>query len=57
METIYGLLNQDTKRWWWHRKLREQGNVTEARKLERQSIKNNVKTIREALTMKEPNGK
>lgn len=46
--SIYALLNQDTKRWWYHAQLREQGNHEEARRRERQSILSSVETIRNA---------
>lgn len=48
MQTLYALLNDEAKRWWYYRQLREQGNVAEARRKERESIRSTIKTIREA---------
>lgn len=45
---IYKLLNREAKNWWYFRQLRQQGNDKEARKRERQSILNAVKTLRNA---------
>lgn len=54
MATIYSLLNKHTKNWWYHAKLRKEGNIQEARKRERQSIKDDIKTLRDCL--KSPGG-
>lgn len=42
-------LNRDAKDWWYHRKLREAGNDVDARKAERRSIKDDMRTIRQVL--------
>lgn len=47
-QSLYSLLNADTKAWWYHKKLRDQGNHTEARSRERQSILSSVETVRNA---------
>ena len=46
---LYGILNGDAKAWWYHAKLRRDGNVIEARRRERQSILDKVASLREAL--------
>jgi hypothetical protein len=52
MSKLYSLLNKDTKDWWYHAELRRLGQAQEARRLERQSIRSSVKSIRQALTAK-----
>ena len=47
---LYGILNGDAKAWWYHAKLRRDGNVIEARRRERQSILDKVGSLREAIT-------
>ena len=47
--SIYALLNKHTKSWWYHKQLRERGEAVEARKRERQSILDTVRTLRAAL--------
>lgn len=47
--TIYNILNTDAKRWWYHRQLRDQGNDKEARKRERQTIRQDIQKLRSAL--------
>jgi hypothetical protein len=47
--SIYSILNQSAKEWWWHKKLRSEGNVKEARRRERDSIKSHTKYLRETL--------
>lgn len=44
---VLRLLRHDAKNWWYHSDLRKFGNVEKASKLERQSIRNKVKDIRE----------
>jgi hypothetical protein len=46
--TIYRILNFGTKGWWAHRRLREQGKHTEARRAERRDILGDVDTLRKA---------
>lgn len=46
--SIYRLLNQNAKNWWYHKDLRKSGDNQEARKRERRSIKDAVRTIRNA---------
>lgn len=48
MPTVYSLLNQESKNWWYHRELRKRGETEEARKRERQSIKSTIETLRKA---------
>jgi len=47
--TLYKLLNDDAKSWWYHHRLREQGQVEEARKLEQESILNDLRHLRLAI--------
>ncbi|KPJ96744.1 MAG: hypothetical protein AMS18_00360 [Gemmatimonas sp. SG8_17] len=47
--SIYGILDREAKAWWYHAQLRRQGNVVEARKRERQSIRRDVEQFRSAL--------
>jgi hypothetical protein len=49
MHTVFSLLNQDAKAWWFHKKLREQGQEEEARMKERESIRRGIHTIRGAF--------
>ena len=46
---LYGILNDDAKAWWYHVKLRGDGDVIEARRRERRSILDKVSSLREAL--------
>ena len=46
---LYSILNDDAKAWWYHIKLRGDGDVVEARRRERQSILDKVASLREAL--------
>ncbi len=48
MTSAYTLINTDTKKWWYHQQLREQGAHEEARKRERENIKSTIRTFREA---------
>ena len=47
--SLYANLNRDAKRWWYHSELRNRGKHEEARALERKSIRDGLKTIRETL--------
>lgn len=49
MESIYRILNRETKNWWYHRQLRKEGNETEARKRERDSIKHGIEMLRDVI--------
>jgi hypothetical protein len=49
METIYSRLNTYAQQWWYHRQLREQGNIRLARKFERESIKLHAQVYRTSL--------
>lgn len=49
MTTVYSLLDGSTRSWWYHAKLRKEGRIAEARKRERQSIRNTVSMLRDAL--------
>ncbi|MBC8248111.1 MAG: hypothetical protein H8E90_00400 [Anaerolineales bacterium] len=46
---LYGILNARTKRWWYHRQIREQGRKEEARRRERAQIRDDVVRLRAAL--------
>lgn len=46
--TILRALRADAREWWWHRQLRQQGHVAEARALERADVRANVRTLRAA---------
>ena len=48
-QTIYALLDHNARRWWYHIELRKRGKVAEARRRERQSIRENVRTLHQAL--------
>ena len=45
---VYSVLNQDAKRWWYNIKLRREGRTEEARKRERDSIRDDVLRLRSA---------
>jgi len=47
-KTLYRLLNEDAKAWWYFRRLREWGQVAEARAKERESIRRCIEHVREA---------
>jgi hypothetical protein len=50
METrLYSILNDQAKRWWYHRLLRKRGEVQEAREREREAILEDVHVLRAAL--------
>lgn len=40
--TVLRLLTEKARRWWYHQKLREKGEIAEARKRERASVRSNV---------------
>jgi hypothetical protein len=44
--TLYSLINQHAKRWWYYADLRKKGQLAEARKLERDSIRREVANLR-----------
>lgn len=46
---ILKLLRQDSKSWWWHAQLRKNGENKKASKLERESIKSKINTLRKAM--------
>jgi hypothetical protein len=46
-DSVYALLDNSARSWWYHAQLRKQGNAQEARKRERQSIRRDVKMWRE----------
>ena len=46
---VLRLLRYDAARWWWFQTLRNQGRIEEARRLERESIRSNVRFIRENI--------
>ncbi len=49
MPTVYAILNQQARRWWYHASLREQGRSQEARLRERQYIRETARSLRETL--------
>ncbi len=46
--TLYTLLDHNARRWWYHLELRKRGQIAEARRRERQSIRENIRTLRQA---------
>lgn len=42
------ILRDEARRWWYHRKLRENGEHAEARRREHESIRHSIRTLREA---------
>ena len=48
-ESIYKILDDSARDWWYHRQLREQGKHQEARRHERRAILDNVRVLRECL--------
>lgn len=48
LETLRDL-RQDARDWWYHALLRSEGKVEEARKLERQVVRNGVRNLRNGL--------
>ena len=46
---LYGILNARTRRWWYHRHLRERGRAGEARRRERAQIRDDIRRLRAAL--------
>jgi hypothetical protein len=49
MRTLYRILNYEAKSWWYHAQLRKEGQLVEARKRERASIRSWIGTLRQAL--------
>ena len=47
--SVYKILDDAARSWWYHRQLRSQGKNEEARTLERKSILNCVLTLRQCL--------
>lgn len=52
MSSLYRLMNDDVKRWWYFRQLRDHGATKEARQKERQSILSSLKTWRQVIADK-----
>ena len=48
-ESIYKILDDSARSWWYHRQLREQGKHQEARRCERRAILDKVRVLRECL--------
>lgn len=46
---VLRLLRHDARMWWWFKTLRSRGQIAEATRLERESIRNDVKFIRENI--------
>jgi len=49
MKSVYGLLDEAARSWWYHKKLRAGGEVEEARKRERESILSKARALRETM--------
>lgn len=47
--SVYSLLDQNTRRWWYHRQLRDNGEIQEARRRERRSIRDAIRSFRETI--------
>jgi hypothetical protein len=43
---VLKLLRESAGQWWWFRELRKQGRVDEAKRLERESIRRTIHTMR-----------
>lgn len=50
--SLYRDLNRCAKTWWHYRDLRKRGQIAEARKLERESLRNEVQRLREVKVNK-----
>lgn len=48
---VLRLLFQSARRWWYHRRLRERGEVDEARWRERRSVQEHIRYIEEATVL------
>lgn len=48
MPSIYSILNTRARAWWYHRRLRGQGQAAEARRRERASIRERARDLKEA---------
>ncbi len=48
---VLRLLFQSARRWWYHRRLRERGEVAEARRRERRSVQEHVRCIEKATVL------
>lgn len=46
---VYSALNAKAKAWWHHQDLRRAGKAKEARERERESIRNSLRTLRQAV--------
>lgn len=49
---IYNAIRRDGKNWWYHKQLRSEGNIIEARKREHSSAKNSIQNIRDVIATK-----
>jgi len=49
MPSLYNLLDTKARLWWYNIELRGRGNVDEARKRERASIRQSIRVLRQAL--------
>jgi hypothetical protein len=47
--SLYAILDEDARVWWYHKELREKGKHRVARDKERRSIREHVRPLREAL--------
>ena len=48
---VLRLLFKSARRWWYHCKLRERGEVDEARRRERRSVQDHVRYVEEATVL------
>lgn len=49
MPSLYSLLDTKARLWWHNKELRAKGNIEEARKQERASIRDSIRILRQAL--------
>jgi hypothetical protein len=48
---VLRLLLEDARGWWYHRKLREQGDIAEARRRERRSVRRHAEDLKQAVVL------
>jgi hypothetical protein len=46
--SVYAILDEAARSWWYHKRLRQRGQAEEARQRERESIRSNVHYLRES---------
>jgi hypothetical protein len=47
--SVYAILDEAARSWWYHRHLRQRGRAEEARQRERESIRSNVNYLRQSV--------